>query len=152
MISVRQASIGDLEVIKTFNKAIAFETEGKVITEDIITRGVSELLVNPSKGIYYLAESDGEVLGCLMVNFQWVDYEAVYITYIQSVYTRPEHRGKGVFKTLFNHAHQESRLKGVALRLYADKTNARALSVYRHLGMSDVPANFFEIDFAYLNK
>lgn len=152
MITVRQATLPDLEILKSFSQAIAFETENKQISDDIITRGVSELLLNPSKGIYYLAIYENETVGCLMVNFQWVDYEAVYITYIQSVYTKPEHRGRGVFKTLFNHAHNESRSKGVALRLYADKTNERALSIYRHLGMSDVPASFYEIDFAYLNK
>lgn len=152
MITVRQATISDLEVLKSFNQAIAFETENKQITDETITRGVSELLLNPSKGIYYLAICENETVGCLMVNFQWVDYEAVYITYIQSVYTRPEHRGRGVFKTLFNHALNESKSKGISLRLYADKTNERALSIYRHLGMSDVPMDFHEIDFAYLNK
>lgn len=149
---IRQATISDLQSISNFNKFLALESEGKVLDDATVTRGATELLENPRKGIYYVCEIEGQVVGCLMVNFQWIDYECTYITYIQSVYTLPEFRGRGVFKTLFRHAENESRAKGKALRLYADLTNQRAMEVYRHLGMTELNEKFYEIDFAFSNK
>jgi ribosomal protein S18 acetylase RimI-like enzyme len=146
---IRQANIEDLEIISRFNKALAFESEGKVLDDEIVSRGASELLLNPNKGIYYVGQIEEQLVGCLMVNFQWIDHEANFITYIQSVYTRPEFRGQGVFKSLFRHAEAESRSRGKSLRLYADLSNSRAMNVYRHLGMTELTEKFYEIDFAF---
>ena len=59
------------------------------------------------------------------------------IWWIQSVYTHPEHRRKGLFRLLFEHVKAAARAEGAAgLRLYADEDNTRAQDTYRMLGMT----------------
>ena len=64
---------------------------------------------------------------------------------IQSVYVEGEFRGKGIFRSLYStivsKAEQDPRAKGV--RLYVEKGNIPAQSVYESLGMT----KFDEWDF-----
>ena len=149
MLEIRKAELKDLETLVEFSTSMAFETENKRLAPEIVLKGVRTLLENPKKGTYYLAEIDGQAAGCLMTNPQWIDWQATTIFYIQSVYTKPEFRGRGVFKALYNHVLNETRTQGLALRLYADNTNLRAIEVYKRLGMAEVNLNFLEVDFAF---
>ena len=85
-----------------------------------------------------------------MVNLQWVDLKAEYIYYIQSVYTKQEFRGRGVFKGLYSHLLNASQVGGAAaLRLYADNDNERAIEVYKRLGMSQINYKMLTVDFGF---
>ena len=41
---VRHANTGDADVIVAFNRAMALETEGKVLAEEIASRGVASII------------------------------------------------------------------------------------------------------------
>ena len=59
------------------------------------------------------------------------------IWWIQSVYTHPEHRRKGLYSALFEHVKAAAHAQGAAgIRLYADEHNTRAQETYRKLGMT----------------
>ena len=57
----------------------------------------------------------------------------------QSVYIIPEYRRQGIYKALYFHLQQLVRSSDdvMGIRLYAAKTNNRALEAYRRLGMTD---------------
>ncbi len=134
---IRDATPADLPFIVAANTALAAETEGQALEPAVLQAGVQAVLADPRLGRYYLAERDGQVLGQLMTTFEWSDWRNGLFLWIQSVYVMPEHRGDGVFKALFEHlagvARQDPRVCGI--RLYVDRGNQKAQSVYGRLGM-----------------
>ena len=148
-MEIRAAEPRDIDTLIQFNINLAFESEGKILSHEIAKKGINTLIDNPSKGVFYVAVISEEIVGSLMVNLQWVDLKAVYIYYIQSVYTKPEYRGRGVFKSLHAHALNISQANGVALRVYADNDNARAIEVYKRTGMKESNYKMLTIDFGF---
>jgi len=66
-LTIRKATLQDAEIIVKFNKAMALETEDKLLDDDTLTKGVNQLFDDPKKGFYLLAEADGQVAGQLMI-------------------------------------------------------------------------------------
>lgn len=72
-------------------------------------------------------QDQGNVIAQLMITFEWSDWRAKDIWWIQSVYVNPTYRRQGLFTALYKHAQEESRKAGACgLRLYADTGNERA--------------------------
>jgi GNAT superfamily N-acetyltransferase len=136
-MKIRHATPADLPFIVAANAALAAETEGQALDLALLQAGVQAALEDPRLGRYYLAERDGQVLGQLMTTFEWSDWRNGLFLWIQSVYVLPEHRGGGVFRALFDHlagvAREDPRVCGI--RLYVDRGNEKAKSVYGRLGM-----------------
>jgi GNAT superfamily N-acetyltransferase len=135
---IRKATRNDSQVIGSFQIAMARETENICLDTKTVTEGIKAVFEDPSRGIYFVAEKQGEVVGSLMVTFEWSDWRNSYFWWIQSVYVKPEIRRKGVFKQMYLYLHErvkkESSLCG--LRLYAEKTNRIAQHTYKSLGMN----------------
>ena len=136
-LSVREARPGDAEVIARYNAAMAKETEGKALDPGCVGTGVAALFDNPSLGQYWVVEADGQVIGQVMVTYEWSDWRNGMIWWIQSVYVRPESRRKGVFSGLYHHVESlAAAAPGViGLRLYVESNNVRAQQTYKALGM-----------------
>lgn len=133
---IRAASLADSEIIAGFNSLMAEETEGRPLDPDVIGPGVSRLLVDANKGRYWLAEADGEVIGQIMVTYEWSDWRNGMLWWIQSVYVHPGHRRKGVFSALYRHVESLARENDArGLRLYVEQNNKRAQETYEALGM-----------------
>jgi len=137
-ISVREANRGDLDTIIGFQMAMALETESLELDRDILKLGVNNVLDDPSKALYFIAEEDGNNLGMLMITLEWSDWRNGWVWWIQSVYTAPEYRKRGVYKLLYEHirslVRQSDNIRGI--RLYVDKRNIAAQKVYTSLGMN----------------
>lgn len=135
---VRQATINDHREIVKFQLAMANETEGIKLDKATVKKGVEAVLSNPTKGNYYVAESDGEVVSSLLTTFEWSDWRNGTILWIQSVYVKPEFRRKGVYRGMYSHIKNmvlnDENLNGI--RLYADKSNHPAHNTYENLGMN----------------
>jgi ribosomal protein S18 acetylase RimI-like enzyme len=143
---IRQVTPADVPLLVVFNCAMALETEGKELLPEVIGAGVRALLANPAAGFYVVAESDGRVVGALLITKEWSDWRNGTFWWIQSVYVRPELRRQGVYKTLYRHV-QEMAAKdpGVCgFRLYVERENARAQSTYASLGMKETHYRVFE--------
>jgi len=125
---------------------MALETEGKVLAEEISSRGVAGLFANPSLGFYIVAESDREVIGSLMITTEWSDWRNGSFWWIQSVYVRPEARRQGVYRSLYsfvrNMADKDPDVCG--FRLYVERENSTAQQAYRALGMEEINYVMFE--------
>ena len=147
--SIRLATPDDLEAIVRHNTAMALETEDRVLDPDTLREGVSRLLSDDIRGFYLVAASAGEIVGQLMVTFEWSDWRNAYFWWIQSVYVAPEFRRKGVYRLLESSVKSQALQKGdvCGIRLYVDRDNLVAQRVYTNLGMNHARYDLFEVEF-----
>ena len=146
MPTIRAATPADIETIASFNEAMATETEGKTLDPATIRAGVRGLFARPDLGFYVVAEDGGRIVGQLMITYEWSDWRDGVFWWIQSVYVRPEVRGKGVYRALHEHVRAMAKAAGgvCGFRLYVEKENAAAQETYRRLGMHETPYVLFE--------
>ena len=138
----------DLRILKHLvdgNRSIALETEGVELSEAKLRMGIEAILDDENKGIYWVAILEEQVVGQILVTYEWSDWRNGQIWWIQSVYVWPEARRRGVFKALLDHITQEARDHSVVeLRLYADTTNQKAHSIYLRQGFKTGHYQVFE--------
>jgi GNAT superfamily N-acetyltransferase len=140
-LAVRLATPADAALIADFNQRLARESEGLELDAPTVAAGVAALLADPAKGLYLLAEEDGDAVGQLMLTVEWSDWRNGPIYWLQSVYVRGDRRGGGVFRALWQRALELARERGGrAIRLYVDRDNVAAQEVYRRVGM--VPSHY----------
>ena len=145
MYTIRRATLDDLPVIVDWNIRLARETENMRLDRDTITHGVRAALSDENKALYFVAEIDGQLVGMLMITYEWSDWRNGNIWWIQSLYVTPELRRRGVFHALYQHVHnlaQSNNVKG--LRLYVEQTNTIAQTTYEHVGMTNSHYLMFE--------
>lgn len=126
---------------------MAYETENFKLEPKLIKAGVTEVINNPTRGKYYLAIDETEkLMGMLLTMPEWSDWRCAEVTWIHSVYVYPEYRKQGVYKKLYEYIKENIQAdpKSAGIRLYVDKTNTKAINVYKQLGMSDEHYALFE--------
>lgn len=98
---------------------------------------MAALLADPSKGRYWVAEFEGEVIGQIGVTYEWSDWRNGMMWWIQSVYVNENHRRKGVYSSLYRHVESLARSDPdvIGIRLYVGKDNESAQATYSELGM-----------------
>jgi len=156
-LSVRMGQDKDADALVRFNMALAWETERKQLSLPLVNKGVQTLLKNPQYGFYVVAETcppyrtlgrreSSEIIGSLMVTFEWSDWRCALFWWIQSVYVKPEFRQRGVFRRLYEYlkdkASRESNVCG--FRLYVQRSNRTALSTYDKVGMKKTSYAVYE--------
>jgi len=149
MIRVRPATSADQATLVDFNAAMALETENKRLDPARLRPGVAAVLSDPARGRYRVAEQDGRVVGALLVTLEWSDWRNGWFWWIQSVYVRPEARGRGVYRALHRSVLDEARAQPdvCGVRLYVDQENGVAQATYAAVGMGRTHYVFFEEDF-----
>jgi len=145
-IHIRRAVEEDIPLIVQFNQDMAWETEALELENEILHEGVTALFNDPTKGFYVVGEIDNNVVGCLMITYEWSDWRNGMFWWIQSVYVKKAYRRKGVFKTLYNYVKtiQVDQHEAIGLRLYVDSDNFNAQKTYRELGMQRTGYQLFE--------
>lgn len=148
-ITLRDATLDDAPVIADFNTRMAMETEGRPLSPELIGAGVAAVLRDPAKGRYWVAEIGGEIVGQLLVTFEWSDWRNGVFWWIQSVYVHRDHRRAGVFSGLYRHVETLARQTQdvCGLRLYVEKHNRRAQETYLSLGMTAPGYVVMEVDY-----
>lgn len=145
-IKIRPGLLFDIPVIADYQIKMALETESMKLDPPTVELGVSAVFDDPSKGKYWLAESNGQVVGCLLTVPEWSDWRNGTVLWIHSVYVHPDFRKQGVYRLLYSHLKEmvssSKELRG--LRLYVDKTNTQAQKVYEVLGMSGEHYHLYE--------
>ncbi len=137
-IIIRQAGISDIDIIKDFQLSMALETENLKLDPTIVEMGVNAVFEDDKGACYYVASKDDDIVGMLMITKEWSDWRNSWVWWIQSVYTKPGFRGIGVYKALYGYIKElvAERDDVSGVRLYVDKRNVRAQSVYDSLGMT----------------
>ena len=136
-MNIRVATKADAAAMAEFNQAMALETEGKTLSEDVLSKGVAAVFDDPQKGFYVVADNDGQIVGGLMVTSEWSDWRNGWFWWIQSVYIRPEMRGRSLYSKLYEFVKNRAAEAGnvCGFRLYVEKENEHAQAVYKKLGM-----------------
>ncbi|MDH4089886.1 MAG: GNAT family N-acetyltransferase [Cyclobacteriaceae bacterium] len=146
MISVQKAIQQHIDILVDFQQRLAFETENVILDAGTLRKGMKALFDDPSKGVYYVVKEESEIIGCHMITYEWSDWRNGTVWWLQSVYVQESHRKRGVFKMMYDNLitiiKNDPQLVG--LRLYADKTNERALKVYEAMGMNGSHYTVFE--------
>jgi ribosomal protein S18 acetylase RimI-like enzyme len=145
-ITIRRADAAEAPWLVRFNIAMAKETEDLDLDPAKISAGVEGLFAKPQYGFYVLAEVDGAVAGGLMITYEWSDWRNKVFWWVQSVYVRPEFRGRGVYRTLYEGIKQMGTDSGecCGIRLYVETTNQAARETYAKLGMEQSHYLMFE--------
>ena len=149
-VSIRTATVADIETVATNNAAMAAETEGRRLDPETLRTGVRRVLADPTRGVYYLAELDGSVVGQLLITREWSDWRDGWFWWIQSVFVAPEARRTGVYRVLHEHVVAEARRAGdvCGIRLYTERANTRAQQVYEQMGMTRSAYVMYEADWS----
>jgi ribosomal protein S18 acetylase RimI-like enzyme len=145
-IKVRRATAAEAGRIADYNRALAMETEGLALNERTVSAGVVELMGHPERGFYLVGEVAGAVAGCLLITYEWSDWRNKMFWWIQSVYVKPDMRGRGVYSALYEKAEELAAQAGnvCGFRLYVHQSNLRAQEVYRNLGMQQTEYLVYE--------
>ena len=145
-VRVRVAVAGDAATLAGFNRAMALETEARMLETEHLLPGVEAVLRDPSNGFFVVAESGGEVVGALLITYEWSDWRNGRFWWIQSVYVRPAHRRRGIYRKLYEFVRTRARATaGVAgFRLYVERENVDAQRTYVALGMSETAYRMYE--------
>ena len=146
IFEIRVAMENDLDTIVEFNKAMALETENKILPHDKIYYGVKNILENPSLSFYIVADNDEKIIASLMITTEWSDWRNGLFWWIQSVYVIPEFRRKGVYRQMYSFiktmANSVPEICG--FRLYVEKENVTAQNTYKSLGMTETNYKLYE--------
>jgi GNAT superfamily N-acetyltransferase len=150
---IRPACMDDAGIIVQFNSAMALETEHRQLDQATLRKGALALLASPEYGFYVIAErsdvNGAAPVGQLMITFEWSDWRNGLFWWVQSVYIVPERRREGVFRALYDHvvakAKADPRVCGI--RLYVERENRRAQTVYQRVGLSPSAYTVYEQDF-----
>ncbi|HRW20837.1 MAG TPA: GNAT family N-acetyltransferase [Bacteroidales bacterium] len=136
-MKIRPAIINDREKILEFQLNLAMETENLELDRKTVLNGINSVINDSSKGKYFVAENDKDIIACLMITPEWSDWRCAWMIWLQSVYVVPEYRNKGVFKTLYNYIKDivQNNIDYKGIRLYVDNSNKSAAEVYRKVGM-----------------
>ncbi len=146
-IEVASDNLSYAEAIAGFQVEMAMESEGLALDYERTLKGVQAVLQDETKGRYVLALIDGQPVGSLMLTREWSDWNCCWYLWIQSVYVTPDHRGKGIYRTMYREVMKLAGSEGAAqVRLYVDKDNTRAQAVYRKSGMSECHYLMYEVE------
>lgn len=144
-MKIREAYRADAETIIAFQQNMAMETEGMELGYSTISGGVMAVFNDPSKGTYFVAESDNKVVASLLITPEWSDWRNSYIWWFQSVYVIAEQRRKGIFREMYAFIKEAAHKKNIpGLRLYVEKDNIKAQKTYEALGMNSRHYQLFE--------
>ena len=146
MIEIRRGRRKDASNIIDFQIRMAKETEDFALDRPTVEKGVHAVLTISTRGAYWIAESDNEVVGCLLTVPEWSDWRNGTVLWIHSVYVIPRVRRRGIFRmmyeTLKTTVEQSADLRG--LRLYVERENERAQKTYNAMGMDGNHYKMFE--------
>ena len=142
----RFAIAGDAGALFEFNQAMALETESRSLDPQTLTSGIDGVLSDRNCGFYVVADTGREIAGALLVTFEWSDWRNGWFWWIQSVYVRPAHRRRGIYRMLHEFVIDRARSAGnvVGVRLYVEKANFPAQHTYTSMGMYETAYLMYE--------
>ena len=137
-IIIREACESDLSSLVEYNLALAKETENLDLNKDTLRLGIQNSFALQGCH-YFVAETEGNVVGQTMITSEWSDWRNGTIWWMQSVYVHPSYRKQGVFSKIFKHIETIAKKKSTiqSLRLYVMQNNQAGLKTYQSVGMNN---------------
>ena len=152
-LNIRRAKLEDAATIASFSAAMALETEGMRLDLERLHKGTIALLESTDRGFYLVAEleqaDDRQLLGQLLITYEWSDWRNGTFWWIQSVYVAPAWRCRNVFRGMYESVMASAKTSPniCGIRLYVEENNSVAQAVYRKVGLTPSSYAIFETDF-----
>ena len=152
-LNIRRARPEDVTTIASFSAAMALETEGRRLDPDRLYDGTIALFASPDRGFFMVAELQQvgrqQLIGQLMITYEWSDWRNGAFWWIQSVYVDPAWRRKGVYRRLHDTVVEIGKAdkQMCGIRLYVARDNCVAQMVYRRVGLTPSMYDVYEDDF-----
>jgi len=152
-ILIRPARREDMDSIVAFSAAMALETEGRRLDRARLREGTLSILAAPERGFFMVAElpeaGRHRLVGQLMITFEWSDWRNAVFWWVQSVYVAPAWRRQGVYRTMHDHivAKAKADPQVCGIRLYVERDNLTAQTVYQCVGLAPSVYAVYEQDF-----
>src|SRR6188768_547289 len=148
-LSVRAAALDDVEFLVDGNARMAWETERLELDRERLRAGVEAVFMDAGRGFYLIAELDGERAAQMMITYEWSDWRNGVFWWIQSVYTVPHWRRRGVFRRMHDAVASQAKAdpKVCGIRLYVEEDNHSAETVYQRVGLARSAYRVYEDDF-----
>ncbi len=145
-MDIRLAGPEDAVRLVEFNQEMAMETEGRSLDPETLKAGVEAVFSDKYKGFYVVAVETNEIVGGLLVTYEWSDWRNNWFWWIQSVYIVKQFRGKQIYSRMYDFVQQKAKDAGnvCGFRLYVEKENIHAQKVYKKLGMDESYYLMFE--------
>ncbi len=154
-LTIRPATLEDLDTLTAFNAAMAQETEQRTLDRTRLRLGIRAVITHPERGQYYVADlhrpaqADTVTLGQLLITYEWSDWRNAQFWWIQSVYVHSDWRREGVYRSMhraiIDLARSDTGVCGV--RLYVEGNNHIAKRAYERVGLSPSSYEVYESDF-----
>jgi GNAT superfamily N-acetyltransferase len=154
-LTVRPATLEDLETLTDFSAAMALETEQRTLDRTRLRLGTQAVIDQPERGQYFVADlrqetqADTVTVGQLLITYEWSDWRNAQFWWIQSVFVHPAWRRKGVYRrmhrTIIDMAQARADVCGI--RLYVEANNRIAKQVYTRVGLYPSTYEVYESDF-----
>ena len=155
-VTVREATLDDVDVLVTFQLARGEETDsyarvttGKGPDPALLRAGIAAVFRSAERGFYIIAEVEGRSVAMLLVTYEWNEVRNATFWWIQSVYVDATWRRKGVYRTMHDYIFGAARARHevCGVRLYVERTNRIAQQTYSSLGMAKSHYDMYEVDF-----
>lgn len=132
-MKVRRAELNDLDQLVEYTAAEAREAERYAKETKTLKIGIKTALEGASIAMYWvLMNQHNEPVGSASALKEWSDWNAGYYWWIQSMYIKPDYRGKGHMVLLLDAIRSEMKEQdGLELRLYVHEDNQAAIRAYR---------------------
>ena len=135
-VLIRPGVVADARVVAKHIRAIAYESESEILDVVQTEAAARRILANPVFGTYFLATVGDECIGQLQVKPVWIPWKNAFAWNVKSAYVHPDHRRRGHFRALYQHARRAAMERGaLALNLVVDDSNATAQTTYSQLGL-----------------
>jgi ribosomal protein S18 acetylase RimI-like enzyme len=137
MTDLRPATPADLEAVLALHRAF-FAEDGYTFREEESRANLARLLGDPSLGRLWVMDSEGEVVGYLLLAFGFSLEFRGRNAFVDELYVAPGHRGRGLGKRAIALATDACRELGVrALHLEVERYKEGAQELYRRSGFVD---------------
>lgn len=148
-MNIRKAVSQDVDALVDFNTRLSLEQSNRALDPVKVRLGVSHLLENPDEGVYYICEINNQPVGFLMAFFEWSDWRAGNLYYVESAYTLPDFRNQEVFKSLFRQAYEDAKAENTAVRVLIPESSPISSECFTKLGLSESHYSILEVLFTH---
>lgn len=143
--SIRHGTRKDTDRLTHWSMEMALETEDERLDPETVRKGITATFSADHAAQTWVIELAGHPIGQFIITYEWSDWRGRWVWWLQSVYLEPLWRGRGLFDEVYRRLRDRAQADGAAgLRLYVDKSNTRAIRVYKRLNMDDQHYTLFE--------
>lgn len=108
-------------------------------SDDILKQDIEDCVGDNPYIEGYVFRIDDEIIGYSMLSKSYSTEFGGACIWVEDLYIKPEHRGKGIAAKFFTHIEQKYKGKAVRMRLEVEKSNVNAIKAYKKSGYSELP-------------